>query len=62
MPLSVSAERIAVFAADQACQPDGGQALDGDDPVEPRVAGLVHFSHAVGADKRGDLFSAGQRS
>src|SRR5437016_3975825 len=32
--------------------------LDGDDAIQPRIAGLVHLSHASGADLRNDLVGA----
>jgi hypothetical protein len=35
-----------------------GQHLDGYDAVEPRVAGLIHLSHAPGADERDDFVGA----
>jgi hypothetical protein len=40
----------------------GGQDLDGDRAIEPRVAGFVHLSHATGTDQRQDLVRAEARS
>jgi hypothetical protein len=36
----------------------GPGSLDRDNAVEPRVAGLVHLTHAPGADGREDLVRA----
>src|SRR5437764_13331973 len=32
-----------------------GQDLDGDDAIEPRVAGAIDFAHAAGAERCEDL-------
>ena len=36
----------------------GGEDLDGDGPVEPRVAGSIDLAHAARADRRDDLVRA----
>ena len=35
-----------------------GQNLDGDRTIEPRVSGLVDFTHSAGADRRDHLVVA----